>query len=68
MNSDGARVQSKLLPNAKAVSNHLLIDPAAAVFERTDEAYQPLRRELVSTSLHHFCQTTAVLVVLLMNP
>ncbi|KPM46453.1 hypothetical protein AK830_g200 [Neonectria ditissima] len=36
----------KLLPNAKVVSNHLLIDPVAAVFERTAREYQPLRRAL----------------------
>ena len=40
--------QSKLLPKAKVVNNHLLIDPAAAVFDRTDEEYQPLRQALVS--------------------
>ena len=40
--------QSKLLPKAKLVNNHLLIDPAAAVFDRTDEEYQPLRQALVS--------------------
>lgn len=40
--------KSKLLPKAKVVSNHLLIDPAAAVFDRTAEEYQPLRQALVS--------------------
>lgn len=43
-------MQSKLFPKAKIVSNHLLIDPVAAVFDRTAEEYQPLRRVLVSTA------------------
>jgi hypothetical protein len=31
----------------KVVDNHLLIDPAAAVFDRTAEEYRPLRQVLV---------------------
>ncbi|KAK2028999.1 hypothetical protein LX32DRAFT_673173 [Colletotrichum zoysiae] len=41
-----AKELSKMLPKAKAFSNHLLIDPAAAVFDRTAEEYQPLRQVL----------------------
>lgn len=42
--------KSKLLPRAKLVSNHLLIDPVAAIFERTAEEYRPLRQLLVSSA------------------
>ncbi|KAI0388383.1 hypothetical protein F5Y17DRAFT_222191 [Xylariaceae sp. FL0594] len=41
-----AKELCKLLPRAKVVSNHLLIDPAAAIFDRTAEEYQPLRQAL----------------------
>lgn len=41
------------MSNAKVISNHLLIDPVAAVFERSDPEYQPLRRTLVSPFPHH---------------
>ncbi|RDW74549.1 uncharacterized protein DSM5745_07211 [Aspergillus mulundensis] len=41
-----AKELCKLLPKAKILDNHLLIDPAAAVFERTAEEYQPLRQVL----------------------
>ncbi|KAH7002155.1 hypothetical protein EDB80DRAFT_867163 [Ilyonectria destructans] len=41
-----AKELCKLLPKAKLVSNHLLIDPVAAIFERTMEEYQPLRQLL----------------------
>ncbi|KAK1579586.1 uncharacterized protein LY79DRAFT_522372 [Colletotrichum navitas] len=41
-----AKELSKLLPKAKTFSNHLLIDPAAAVFDRTAEEYQRLRQVL----------------------
>ncbi|KAH6984740.1 hypothetical protein BKA56DRAFT_614459 [Ilyonectria sp. MPI-CAGE-AT-0026] len=41
-----AKELCKLLPKAKLVSNHLLIDPVAAIFERTGEEYQPLRQLL----------------------
>ncbi|KAK3945477.1 hypothetical protein QBC46DRAFT_250246 [Diplogelasinospora grovesii] len=49
-----AKELSKLLPKAKVINNHLLIDPVAAVFDRTAEEYQPLRQVLrreVLTSL-----------------
>ncbi|KAM4066190.1 AAA domain-containing protein [Hirsutella rhossiliensis] len=38
-----AKELNKLLPRAKVVSNHLLIDPAAALFDRTAQENQPLR-------------------------
>ncbi|KAK5991830.1 hypothetical protein PT974_05216 [Cladobotryum mycophilum] len=41
-----AKELCRLLPKAKVVDNHLLIDPAAAVFDRTAEEYQPLRQVL----------------------
>ncbi|KAL2756389.1 hypothetical protein ACRALDRAFT_1070554 [Sodiomyces alcalophilus JCM 7366] len=41
-----AKELCKLLPKAKVVSNHLLIDPAAAIFDRSAEEYQPLRQVL----------------------
>ncbi|KDN69430.1 hypothetical protein CSUB01_05347 [Colletotrichum sublineola] len=41
-----AKELSKLLPKAKVFSNHLLIDLAAAVFDRPAEEYQPLRQAL----------------------
>ncbi|KAE8380875.1 hypothetical protein BDV26DRAFT_289963 [Aspergillus bertholletiae] len=41
----GERVM--LLPKAKVVSNHFLINAAAAVFDRDAEGYQPLRQVLV---------------------
>jgi len=47
----GDGMDSKLLPKAKVVDNHLLIDPAAGVFDRTDEEYRPLRQVLVRTSV-----------------
>ncbi|KAK4231884.1 hypothetical protein QBC38DRAFT_464820 [Podospora fimiseda] len=47
-----AKEVCKLLPNAKVINNHLLINPAAAVFDRTDEEYQPLRKALRSALLH----------------
>ena len=37
----------RLLPHAKVFDNHLLIDPVAALYEREDAAYQPLRKRLV---------------------
>ena len=41
-------LNSKLFENAKVLSNHVLIDPVAAVFDQTAEEYQPLRQALVS--------------------
>jgi hypothetical protein len=38
----------KLIPNSRVFHNHLIIDPAGALFERDDPEYQPLRRALVS--------------------
>lgn len=43
-----ARELQKLLPKAELIDNHQLIDPVAAIFERTDPEYQPARKELVS--------------------
>lgn len=37
---------SKLIPNSKVVDNHLLIDPAAAVLDRSDPEYQDLRKTI----------------------
>ena len=54
---------SKLIPNAKVLDNHLLIDPAAAVFERTAEEYQPLRQVLVSAvKLDHYTGCISILL------
>lgn len=39
---------SEQLQRAKVISNHILIDPVAVVFERHEPEYQPLRRALVS--------------------
>ncbi|KAK3904054.1 hypothetical protein C8A05DRAFT_14037 [Staphylotrichum tortipilum] len=41
-----AKELCKLLPHSKVVDNHLLIDPVAAVFDRTAEEYRPLRQVL----------------------
>ncbi|KAI1326340.1 hypothetical protein F5Y16DRAFT_400409 [Xylariaceae sp. FL0255] len=41
-----ARQLSKLFPRAKVLDNHLLIDPVAAIFDRTAEEYQPTRQKL----------------------
>lgn len=38
----------KLLPSSKVINNHLLIDPVAAIHERSDPEYQPLRKALAS--------------------
>ncbi|KAF7978616.1 hypothetical protein HWV62_45360 [Athelia sp. TMB] len=38
-----------LLEEAKVFNNHLLIDTAAALYERTDPGYQPLRKALRDT-------------------
>ena len=35
------------MPDARIFSNHLLIDAVAALFERDEDAYKPLRRALV---------------------
>ncbi|KAK7972170.1 hypothetical protein PG988_006304 [Apiospora saccharicola] len=40
----------RMLPNAKVLSNDLLRDPVAAVFDRRDQKYQPLRRAVASGS------------------
>ena len=39
--------RSTVLPHVKVFHNHLLIDAAAALYERGDPAYQPLRKALV---------------------
>jgi hypothetical protein len=40
----------KLMPNSRVFHNHLIIDPAGALFDRGDPEYQPLRRVLVRRS------------------
>ncbi|KAL8752771.1 MAG: hypothetical protein Q9199_005508 [Rusavskia elegans] len=42
----------KLLPNAKLLDNHLLIDPVAAVYDRSMPEYQWLRRRIRSSILN----------------
>jgi hypothetical protein len=37
-----------MLPKSKVFDNHLIIDPAAAIFERDMVEYRPLRQVLVS--------------------
>jgi hypothetical protein len=41
-------MRRKLVPNSRVFDNHLVIDPAGALFNRSDPEYQPLRRALVS--------------------
>ncbi|KAK8847528.1 hypothetical protein IAR55_005386 [Kwoniella newhampshirensis] len=45
-----AKETSKLLPGSKVFDNHLLIDAAAALFERDDLAYHPFRKALRSAT------------------
>lgn len=47
-----ADVPSKMLPNAKLPDNHLLIDPVAAVYDRSMPEYQWLRSMIVSEPAH----------------
>lgn len=39
-----------LMPGARLLDNHKLIDPAAALFERGAPEYQPLRQAIVLIS------------------
>ncbi|CAG7963010.1 unnamed protein product [Penicillium salamii] len=54
-----AKELCKLLPKAKIVSNHLLIDPVAAVFDRDVEEYQPLRQVLRGEFLKSIATATS---------
>lgn len=47
-NTSTPGIDSNMLSKAKIVSNHLLIDPAAAVFDRATEEFQALRQTIVS--------------------
>ncbi|ORX39084.1 hypothetical protein BD324DRAFT_310050 [Kockovaella imperatae] len=46
-----AKELAALLPDARVFSNHLLIDTAAALYNRDEAFYRPLRKELRRTIL-----------------
>lgn len=45
-----AKELQTLLPNAEVVDNHRLIDPVAAIYERSHPRYQALRKQVASLS------------------
>jgi len=49
----------KLLPKSKVFDNHLLIDPAAAIYERSAPEYQPLRQILRREALRSIAASTS---------
>ncbi|KAL8853939.1 MAG: hypothetical protein Q9221_001247 [Calogaya cf. arnoldii] len=50
----------KLLPNAKLLDNHLLIDPVAAVYDRSMPEYQGLRKLVRSSILNSISTSTSL--------
>ena len=51
--SSDPHMSSQMLPNAKLLDNHLLIDPVAAVYDRSMPEYQGLRKLVVGQPAHH---------------
>ncbi|KAK8861852.1 hypothetical protein PGQ11_008087 [Apiospora arundinis] len=50
----------RMLPKAKVLSNHLLIDPVTAVFDRRDKEYQPLRQTVRRTVLESIAKSPSI--------